>query len=113
MPFLITFRKQPMNPAFAVVSLGYIRREWELPKENPQLRFTVNHVAADVEAKAWITNAAMSAGVRGLYTETENILRGLPFDRSIPSPERSHQGLRDQASDELARKRPALITEEV
>ena len=102
-----------MNPAFAVASLGDIRREWELPKENPQLRFAVNHVAADTEANAWITNAAISAGVRDLYTETKDIFRGLPSDRYIPSPEWSHKGLRDQASDELARKRPALITEEV
>ena len=106
-----------MDPAFAATNrrLGDLQREWELLKESRQLLFDLNESSGDAKAKAWITNAALSAGVSGLYTGMEEVLRGLLslIDRYIPSSERSHQELLDQASVELPGKRPAVITEAV
>ena len=62
-----------MDPAFAAISLGDMRRRWALPKERRQMLLTGNNVAGDAEAKSWITRMALSAGMRGLFTGTEDM----------------------------------------
>ena len=64
-----------MNLAFAATSLEHMRRRSEFPKESRPLPLAVKSAAGDAEAKASITNAALSTDVRGGFAGTEDALR--------------------------------------
>lgn len=64
-----------MNLAFVATSLEHMRRRSEFPKESRPLPLAVKSAAGDAEAKASITNAALSTDVRGGFAGTEDALR--------------------------------------
>lgn len=107
-----------MNPAFA----SSARRLSDLGKELKRLQ-TGNRLLDAVRAaqgyeeadKSWVINAAVSAGVSGLYTGMEDILRGLLslVDQFVPSGENSHQAILDQAAAPIEGTRPAMISDQV
>ena len=107
-----------MNPAFASSrrKLDDLGRELNRLQRGNRLldvvRFAQDYDEAD---KSWVVNAAMSAGVSGLYTGMEDILRGLLslVDRFVPSGENSHQAILDQAAAPNEGTRPAIISDHV
>jgi hypothetical protein len=103
-----------MNPAFAPSA----RKLTELGKELTRLQIGNRLLDAvrsaqgfDEADKSWVVNAAVSAGVSGLYTGMEDILRGLLsiVDQFVPTGESSHQDILDQAATAIDGTRPCQI----
>lgn len=106
-----------MDPAFAATRrrLGDMTRELERLQMARELLAVIHSADFGHETKAWVVNAALSSGVTGLYTGMEEVLRGLlsAVDNYVPTGDRSHQDILDQASMAVEGTRPALISEGV
>ncbi len=107
-----------MNPAFAASRRRLIDLAQELERLKVGKRLLdLIRAAPNFEAanKAWVVNTTLSAGVSGLYTGMEDVLRGLLalVDEYVPGGERSHQDILDQASVNVDGLRPAIIGQEV
>lgn len=108
-----------MNPAFAATKrrLSDLFIEWERLHTAKRAIQMVSKSAsiADENVAAWIMNAALSAGVSGLYSGMEEILRGVlaVVDGYVPSGERSSQDILDQASVGVDGTRPPVVSDKV
>jgi hypothetical protein len=106
-----------MDPVFAATS----RRLSDLSREHDRLIAgnlvldILRNADVDEGVKRWVVNAALSAGVSGLYTGMEEILRGLlaAVDNYVPTGDRSHQEILDQASVPVDGVRPAILSQDV
>ncbi len=106
-----------MDPVFAATKrrLGEMKIEWDRLKDARVLLSAVQTAPDRTATQTWISNAALSAGVSGLYTGMEEALRSVlsVVDGHVPSGDRSHQDILDQASVAIPNGRPPLISEQV
>jgi hypothetical protein len=107
-----------MNPAFAASQrkLLDLDQEWKRLQDGNRLLNLIRHAdGAGEEQRSWVVNAALSSGISGLYTGMEEVLRGLLslVDGYVPTGEKSHQEILDQASVGVDNVRPPIISEAV